>query len=337
MPDCHKCGHSFNTKLKLDAHVNKRIPCVADDNSDDGFKCEFCKNTFSNKYNLNRHLETCVVRKSPDLLIKHMTSALAQKDEVINQQNILLSKQSELIEQLKDTKQNVSNTIEIGDNSQVNIDNSVTNITNNITLIEQPFSFRERDMLYLLCRTKEDGNTENEFWILAKNIRKHMKAGNLEEMINSLLTFIHNNNLLKQGQNIRYCPDGKYKGELLIYDYDDKGIGYWRPSDLRPISQILSKEFEFIHKQQNEQEQEITTIQEDKNIDVLEKESTSLHHDIENQECIVKFIKKFRMSRKVPDNIRNDLLEHYHPLNKKPSVAVKADCATRRINMHNKK
>jgi hypothetical protein len=151
-----------------------------------------------------------------------------------------------------------------------------------------------------------------------------MKKGDLDGMINSLLTYIHNNKKLKEGQNIRYCPDGKYKGELLIYDYDDKGVGYWRPSDVRPITLVLSREFEHINQRQDEKNKdnedsphtrEKNTKKEEGFIGKLGYKSEHLHDDLSIQDSVVRFIKKFRISGTVPENIRDNVLEDDHPLN----------------------
>jgi hypothetical protein len=262
---------------------------------------------------------------------------IEQKDKLLQQKDELIEQQANTIEQLKDAKPTVDIDISSAtDNSinktiKTNVDNSTNitnNITNNITLIEQPFALRFEDMSYLL-QYHEDNNSE-EFWILAENIRKSMKNGNLDGMINSLLTYIHNNKNLKQGQNIRYCPEGKHKGELLIYDYDEKGIGYWRPSDIRPVAFTLSQEFVQIHSRQrikdsedNKSEDSNITKKEQHNLKTLEGMSTSLYKDLENQEALLKFIKKFHSSKYVPENLRDDMQnENIHPKDDDESPAV---------------
>ncbi len=295
--------------------------------------CKFCGTIFAQNSGLNRHINSrCKSKDDPVKLL-----------EIIEQKDKLLAQKDIIIEQLKEAKPDVDIKVD-GDNANIdnsttnNIDNSIdnsviNNITNNnnITLIEQPFALRSADMLYLLKHHENDD--ESEFWILAQNIRDAMKRGDLDGMINSLLTFVHNNKKLKEGQNLRYCPDGKYKGELLIYDYDDKGIGYWRPSDVRPITLVLSKEFELIREKQDERNEERkdsivsrenNTEKEKQNITKLEHKSEHLHEDLSVQDCVIKFIKKFRISATVPHNIRNNVLEDDHPLNDKTSVAVKA-------------
>ena len=335
---CLKCYKSFTSHYNLNTHLNKKTPCVSGDNNANAIVCEFCNNSFSTQSSLNRHLERCIVRKNPELLLKHIEKQkelLNQKDTIIEQKDELLQQKDTIIEQLKDT-QNVDNSIETNNIVETNhgivnnnVDNS-TNITNNFTLIEQPLALRSADMLYLLKHYEE--NNESEFWVLARNIRESMKKGDLDGMINSLLTYIHNNKKLKEGQNLRYCPDGKHKGELLIYDYDEKGIGFWRPSDVRPVSLTLSTEFKRINKIQDEKNdknkddrttKERNTKKEEYNIGQLGFKSEHIHEDLAVQECVIKFIKKFRISKIVPENIRDNVLEEDHPLNGLNSPAVK--------------
>lgn len=296
--------------------------------------CGYCNNEFSNKYILKRHLlERCVVKQDPIKLLE----IIEQKNKLLEQKDVLIEQQASTIEQLKEAKpsvdvdnsSNIDNSVNKTIKTTNNIDNSITNnITNNITLIEQPFALRSEDMVYLL-QFHEDNNKE-EYLIMLKNIHKALKKGDLDGMLNSLFTFIHNNKHLKQGQNIRYCPDGEHKG-ILIYDYDEKGVGYWRPSDIRPISYVLSQEFDHIHARQHEIDIEnsknkvkVTISEKEKhNIAVLESISIKIHEDLENQEAIIKFIKKLEMSKHVPDNIRNNPQEdNIHPKNNELSPAV---------------
>jgi hypothetical protein len=338
---CERCGFSCDAQSKLTAHLNRKVPCVSDEKEDGDIKCEFCNNSFSSISNRSRHYDRCAVRKNPELLIKMMKDQKELYDKIIEKKDEIIEQKDEIIEQLKDAKPNVdiSSDVDNSVNKQIEIDASVnkkiidksTNITNNnnITFIEQPLAFRSADMVYLLDFHEEDN--ESEFWVLAQNIRDAMKRGDLDGMINSLLTYIHNNKKLKQGQNLRYCPDGKYKGELLIYDYDDKGVGYWRPSDVRPIATVLSKEFEFINRRQDKKNEdnadsphmrENNTKKEEKFIGRLGYKSEHLHDDLSIQDSVVKFIKKFRISGTVPENIRDAILEDDNPLNRTYSKAA---------------
>jgi hypothetical protein len=290
--------------------------------------CCYCSNKFSNKYILKRHLlERCVIKQDPEKLLE----IIEQKNRLLEQKDVLIEQQANTIEQLKEAKpvvdvdnsSNIDNSVNKTIKTINNIDNSVIN---NITLIEQPFALRSEDMVYLL-QFHEDKN-KGDYLILLKNIHKAMKNGDLDGMLNSLFTFIHNNKHLKQGQNIRYCPDGIHKG-ILIYDYDEKGVGYWRPSDIRPISFVLSLEFDHLHARQREIDLESEKVKipiskkEERNIANLTSMSTTMHEDLETQEAIIKFIKKLEMSKHIPDNIRNDPQEdNIHPLDNKLSSAA---------------
>lgn len=338
---CTKCCKLFTCQFNLNAHVNKKTPCFSEEINTDGIKCDFCNNTFSTQSNLNRHIKSCIARKNPELLVKQIEKQkelLEQKNKLLEQKDVLIEQQASTIEQLKEAKpsidvdnsSNTDNSVNKTIKTTNNIDNSITNnITNNITLVEQPFALRSDDMIYLL--QFHENNNKEEYLIMLKNIHKAKKNGDLDGMLNSLFTFIHNNKHLKQGQNIRYCPNGEHKG-ILIYDYDEKGIGYWRPSDIRPISYVLSQEFDHIHARQrkiDEKNEEAGQVKipisekEENNIAVLESISIKIHEDLENQETIIKFIKKLEMSKYVPDNIRNNPQEdNIHPKNEELSPAA---------------
>jgi uncharacterized Zn-finger protein len=87
---CTKCGKSFTSQYNLNIHINKKAPCVLDENTDDYIKCEFCNVGFSAKSSLNRHIDRCTVRKTPELLLKHiekLKELLEQRDRIIEQLN----------------------------------------------------------------------------------------------------------------------------------------------------------------------------------------------------------------------------------------------------------
>jgi hypothetical protein len=220
---CEKCGFSCDSQTKLNTHLNKKTPCIFDENNENGIKCEFCTNSFSTKSSLNRHMDRCVVRKNPELLLKHIEhqkEIIQQKDEIIIQKDEIIEQKDELIEKLK-VPGNEYNTGIKGDNNSV--DNSIDNSTHiHIDkVVHQPLSFRPCDMEILIKRL-------DDIKEIAYHIGKHAKANDLPSSIGVLLSSIHGNPNIKDGQNIVYVTEGKYKGKLASYQQLEDGTDEWR-------------------------------------------------------------------------------------------------------------
>ncbi len=52
---CDKCGQSFKYKHHWSQHVNRLLPCGADES-----KCTICGANFSSRHNMRKHIKTCV-------------------------------------------------------------------------------------------------------------------------------------------------------------------------------------------------------------------------------------------------------------------------------------
>lgn len=333
---CKNCNHSFNSQIKLKKHMDKRVSCVADANLLDPLKCIFCNKSFSTKYNLLRHDPTCLVRNNPELLIqqieKHkefMTNILAKKDEVIDVQNRLLSQQADAIENLKELKPrsniDINNKIEAGDNAQIdasaNIDNSIHIKELHVHLTDLPVGFRTGDMNVFINKIKE---TPGEYFRnLRRVIMDSAKNGKIDKSIENLMIMLHDSSSFKEGHNIRYCKEGKYKGKLLIYDYDDNDNGSWYVADIEPVSKIISNEFKKFNqlhasinndnetnKDTNDTQDIITdptNKKEKANVEKYHIDSERLEFNIEHRDTIFKIVKRFKISSdSVPSNISED-------------------------------
>lgn len=97
---CEKCGKSFTSQSNYKIHINRVKPCIIDIDivDNDGIKCDFCNNSFTRKSGLDVHLSRCVVRKNPELLLKHIEK---QKDIIIKQKDIIIKQKDDIIIELR--------------------------------------------------------------------------------------------------------------------------------------------------------------------------------------------------------------------------------------------
>lgn len=86
---CEKCFRVFSGQQHLDNHINRKTPCISQENDNDNDNsCEFCHNKFVNTSSLKRHYSRCAVRNNHTLLIQHCekpNKLLLEKDKIIEQ------------------------------------------------------------------------------------------------------------------------------------------------------------------------------------------------------------------------------------------------------------
>lgn len=103
---CEKCKKKFKQKCHYDNHLNRKYPCVINDNSDNedndisesnkklkskdpGHKCNNCKKTFSQKSSLLRHIELYCFKESETDIINQ--EFVTEKNEGINTIKLIFS------------------------------------------------------------------------------------------------------------------------------------------------------------------------------------------------------------------------------------------------------
>ena len=96
---CEKCLKDFPGQQHLDNHINRKKPCISDENVIADNICEFCNNEFSCSRNLERHYPRCVVRNNNTLLFQHYQ----KQKELLLEKNKLLEQKDVIIEQMKAT------------------------------------------------------------------------------------------------------------------------------------------------------------------------------------------------------------------------------------------
>ncbi len=205
---CTTCSKQFNRKSNYDYHINnKKKPCLinnlkkliftqntqenikntqnfelteqAEDVKIVTFDCEYCKKSFGRKYNLDRHLNNCKIKKSQDEEKKLQSNQL---DELKK----LILEQSKQIEELKKQK---TNNITINNNTTTtnNTDNSVKNNINLMAHGSEDFSKIELPtILKYLC-------SENFESIVPNVTREIFRNKNRPEFLNFEVTDLARN------------------------------------------------------------------------------------------------------------------------------------------------
>jgi hypothetical protein len=158
---CLKCNLVFNRKYSYDRHINKKFNCESikekkNENEQkicknlqifaeicksekkvqketENITCSFCKNIYSTKYTLSRHIKNCKIKKNNDDEKKNIFNLLLEKENnnkinILEKQNkLLMDKIDKLLVEQDNTKSskiinnNISNTINNNSNTQNNI------------------------------------------------------------------------------------------------------------------------------------------------------------------------------------------------------------------------
>ncbi len=184
---CLKCGRCFKKSSHLKNHLNKKIPCIQEQNINPLnahecsiekpkssvpqinikiYKCDQCTKEFTKKFNLNRHIPTCKVIKQTKL------------NEA---QNILLD--SDLSEQNNTNLQEIN---EIINNAGIVVDDNIKQVLNLILQISK----KQIEII-----KKENDEMKEKINILSTNTKKINKSTkNLKNSNNQLITTNCNNN-----------------------------------------------------------------------------------------------------------------------------------------------
>ena len=90
--ECEFCKNIFSSKTNLNNHIKRATYCLklrGIEKSDDEQKCEACNKIFSRKYELDRHSKIC---KKNNILQDHEKTIKLLRDE-----NLVLKKELELL------------------------------------------------------------------------------------------------------------------------------------------------------------------------------------------------------------------------------------------------
>ena len=133
---CEKCNKQFDDKYAYDSHLNRKTPCVPviepDPNAE--FSCIHCGRPFSYRYTLNRHQDSCKMKKSKLSLARRVPIQNVENvaDTSIGSNNstnaiTLASDQNQASSSQKANIEGNSNTL----TNTTNNNNTTNNITNN--------------------------------------------------------------------------------------------------------------------------------------------------------------------------------------------------------------
>jgi len=105
---CVTCQKEFNRKSTYDTHLKKKIPCKLDTSINN--QCSYCNKFYTTKYNLNKHLLSCVKKE----IITDNQLQIEELKKLLLEHQIKFEEQvNKKICELTETNQNIT----INDNS----------------------------------------------------------------------------------------------------------------------------------------------------------------------------------------------------------------------------
>lgn len=226
---CSKCSKVFDSKTKLEAHVNRVVSCISDIIKNDPNACILCGHVFSSISNLNRHNKSCIVRKNPVLAVKRLENS-----------KIVVTKVDKSIRN-KTIHKSVDKSIH-------NVDNSVDNKTVNINIVNinvpesNILTFRKKEINIMV---KWFLKTPDYYKFMAKFVELY-RCNRIREATKLILNALHNNPKYESGQNLMYCHSGKFSGKFIAY-VDTK----WLISNLDTIINIIQAEIDVLMSKAN--------------------------------------------------------------------------------------
>ena len=323
--NCQYCSLVFDSKSKLDRHLNRVKPCYIEQISDKSLACHLCNNVFANLSNLKRHIEICPIKRNPDMLIIQ----LDKHKEIINQKQEIITQKDELIKQLQQNidanaganmedcmdvsgnENTINNTTNNTTNNNTNSNNTTNNNTTNNTTNNnnnnnisisldndgkiKPYPFRSETMKKVIEKVFEEN--EKDAKKLCIDIKYHAERGDMKNVLVSLLKYFHNNSKFKRGHNLYYCVE---TDQYMTYNPDPKvGFDGWYITKPFPILKTLSQELLKIRSfQEGYRMLEETDKKKKANMDKYLIDSRNLESDDIHIEYIKDIISKFDQIQK---------------------------------------
>jgi uncharacterized C2H2 Zn-finger protein len=197
---CEKCNKEFLQKSNYTTHINRKKPCIIDENITNVntiiYKCEKCNKEFNKKFNYISHINNKNPCNSKDLIKENkiLLDKIKEFENVqkyitqLEKENILLKGENEKINELYNNLLNKcinsNNTTNNSNNTTNNNSNNTTNNTTNNIIKIKLVNFGQEDYTKL---TKEEQN----------NILKYSNRS-----ISNLIQYLHINDRLPQYKNI---------------------------------------------------------------------------------------------------------------------------------------
>lgn len=189
---CEKCNTVFDKKYMYENHINRKTPCdlTVEPDPNAEFSCIYCGRSFKRTFTLNRHYGICKMVKSKHSLVRQAKKEINAESEINGDHNKMINN-------------NVN-----GD--QHNTTNNTTNITNiTINLPPNLLPYEMQSISDLIYDIQHNEKVQSSFDSLKTQIRGLLRKDKPHKIVDSILKFIHDNNLIPQGKNLF-----KGKGEL---------------------------------------------------------------------------------------------------------------------------
>jgi hypothetical protein len=155
---CPRCGYQTNNKFDMKRHYKRKKICKPklkdiklDENSIEPFiefKCEHCEKSYSNKSNLNKHIEICknkegTSRIDPKTLTLSQSPSELSKDELLK----LVGELNKQLEKKDNSDKRIDKLEKMIENTAGN--GTVNNITQNITQNIVILPYNETDVSHI--------------------------------------------------------------------------------------------------------------------------------------------------------------------------------------------
>jgi len=125
MFQCEKCGNTFSSRFNLERHLNRKTPCdpIIEKKKELDFSCIYCNREFSRKQNLRRHLNSCPIYNGGNIKKDLIAKFVSERDKQWKKKYKELEKRkNERIDELE------RRLVQIMGKSEVNINNTQTTI-----------------------------------------------------------------------------------------------------------------------------------------------------------------------------------------------------------------
>ena len=177
---CTKCHKTFTTKMGLNKHMNRKSPCVIDDNKtvNNKFNCKDCNRCFTTNQSLKLHISSrCPIlknKKTEGQLIENMQNKIEVLSETVN----------ELKSKLNNQLISKNTTIHNGNNTNIHGNQNNNIQINNIIIPYGQNRIKESIILHSFLK---DNTASQQYSKLPQSERYDNKNEKSNELLSSVL------------------------------------------------------------------------------------------------------------------------------------------------------
>ena len=135
---CEKCGNTFSSKYNLERHVNRKTPCepIIEKKRELDFSCVYCNREFSRKQNLRRHMNSCSVYNGGNIRKELIAKFVIERDKKWKKKYKEMEKKKDekIVELEKRLNQLAEKRGDININNQQTTINDSHNVDNSINI-----------------------------------------------------------------------------------------------------------------------------------------------------------------------------------------------------------